>query len=226
MPGQAAGEAPPEAPSGGSWKDEGDRKLAQNDAPTPTSKADAGGQVLEKRAPILIYTANLTMAVFEVDSSLRQVEAATIALGGFLSKRTDKAITVRVPASRFQEAVARIERLGDVTSRDVVALDVTEEFLDVEIRLRNARAVRDRLAALLAQAKTVQDSLLIEKELTRVASEIERMEGKLKYLRDRAAFSTITVSFDARRTSDPATPAVRLPFPFLYTLGLGRLLDR
>jgi hypothetical protein len=224
MQAPVAGES---APGGNIALDEkaANQQLAQNDPARSGSKLDAGGQVLERRAPILIYTANLTMAVFEVDSSLRQAEAITATLGGFVTKRTDKMITLRVPASRFQEAVARLERVGDVTSRDVVALDVTEEFLDVEIRLRNARAVRDRLETLLAQSKTVQDSLLIEKELSRLAGEIDRMEGKLKFFRDRAAFSTITVSFDARHSGDPATPAVRLPFPFLYTLGLGHLLD-
>jgi hypothetical protein len=202
-----------------------DERLAQNTPKPAPSRPDAGGQVLERRTPILIYTADLTMAVYEVEASLRQVEAMSLALGGFVSKRTDKMIIVRVPAGRFQEALSRIEKVGDVTRRDVAAVDVTEEYLDVEIRLRNARAVRDRLEILMGQAKTVQDSLLIEKELARVAGEIDRMEGKLKFLRDRAAFSTLTVSFEARASGDPTTPAVRLPFPFLYTLGLGRLLD-
>jgi hypothetical protein len=193
--------------------------------PEPPKEAGKGeSSVLDKRAPILIYTATFSMAVFEVNNSLIEVERVAREVGGFVTKRTDRLITIRVPAPRFYESVGRIEKLGDMTQRDVVAQDVTEEFLDTEIRLRNARAVRDRLAQLLARASTVQDSLMIERELNRVASEIDRLEGRLKYLRDRAAFSTITVSFDARRTVAPP-PSVRLPFPWLNTSGLSRLLS-
>ena len=60
--------------------------------------------------------------------------------------------------------------------------------------------------------------------MNRVASEIDRMEGRLKYLRDRAAFSTITVSFEPRRSVAPP-PSVRLPFPWLQFPGLSRLLS-
>ncbi|RYE76609.1 MAG: DUF4349 domain-containing protein, partial [Myxococcales bacterium] len=84
--------------------------------------------------------------------------------------------------------------------------------------------VRDRLAQLLAKSTTVQDSLMIERELNRVAGEIDRLEGRLKYLRDRAAFSTLTVSFANRRTDSPP-PSVRLPFSWLRVGGLSQLLS-
>jgi hypothetical protein len=96
--------------------------------------------------------------------------------------------------------------------------------MDAEVRLKNARAVRDRLQQLLEKANKVEDSLAIEKELTRVGTEIETLEGKLKYLRDRARYSTITVSFQAKQT-DNIRPSVRLPVDWLNQLGLGRLLS-
>lgn len=192
-------------------------------APTPAPTATAARPPAQ-RSPILIYTATFQMAVFEVEQSLREVDRITQEVGGFATKRTDRQITIRVPASRFYETVGRLEKLGDVTHRDVVAQDVTEEYLDTEVRLRNARAMRDRLEQLLAKATTVQDSLLIERELNRVAAEIERMEGRLKFLRDRAALSTITVSFEPRRTVTPP-PSVRLPFPWLTHPSLSRLLS-
>jgi len=159
-----------------------------------------------------------------VSAGLRELETMTREVGGFVSKRTDRMITIRVPAQRFYEVVGRIEHLGEVLRRDVTAQDVTEEFLDTELRLRNARAVRARLQELLARATTVQDSLMIERELDRVSVEIDRMEGRLKYLRDRAAFSTITVSLEPRNAA-PHPPTVRLPFPWLGSGGLNRLLS-
>jgi hypothetical protein len=160
-----------------------------------------------------------------VNASLGKVEAIANEVGGFLARRDDSAITVRVPVARFDDAVRRLEGVGDVLHRNVAVEDVTEEFTDLEIRMRNARAIRDRLEKLLDKAATVEESVLLERELGRVAGEIERFEGRLKYLRDRAAFSTLTVSFQSlpRESLDPTGP--RLPVGWLNELGLGRLLN-
>lgn len=191
-------------------------------APTP---AGASGEAVAIRAPLLIYTAQVTMAVFEVNTSLGKVEAIARDLGGFLARRDDSTITIRVPVARFDEAVRRIEGVGDMLHRNVAVEDVTEEFTDLEIRVRNARAIRDRLEKLLDKAATVEESVVLERELGRVAGEIERFEGRLKFLRERAALSTITVSFRPRprESLDPAGP--RLPVDWLGQLGLGRLLN-
>lgn len=213
------GMAPPPPPAPPS------EKLAQNDHAAPRAHANPGARPVEAQAPIVIYTATFSMAAFQVEQGLRAIDAIARDLGGFLVRRDDAAITFRVPASRFDEAVARVERAGDVVKRNVVAEDVTEEFLDLGVRLRNARAMRDRLEQLLAKAANVNDSLAIERELGRVAGEIERIEGRLKFLRDRAAFSTITVTFARKHAEDRVSPSVKLPFPWLQNLGLGRLLS-
>ena len=113
--------------------------------------------------------------------------------------------------------------LEPMIHRNVAAEDVTEQFLDTEVRLKSARAVRDRLQQLLEKATRVEDSLAIERELARINTQIETLENKLKYLRDRVMFSTITVSFQAKR-SDVVKPSVRMPVGWLNQLGLGRLL--
>jgi hypothetical protein len=164
------------------------------------------------------------MAVFEVQASLGRVELVGRELGGFLAKRDDRSVTIRVPAARFDEAVRRIEGVGDVLHRNVQAEDVTEEFRDLEIRLSSARAVQKRLSELLARAVKVEESIAIERELDRVSGEIERVEGRMKFLRDRAAFSTITVTFDAKPREQVGGGQVRLPVPWLQNLGLRRLL--
>jgi hypothetical protein len=203
-------------------------------APPPAQNpAQAGGgqakpaqaEAVAARAPLLIYTAQITMAVFEVNESLSKVEAIAKDLGGFLARRDDRAITIRVPVARFDEALRRIEEAGDMLHRNVAVEDVTEEYLDLEIRLRNARAVRDRLEKLLEKAATVEESVLLEKELGRVAGEIERLEGRMKYLRDRAAFSTITVTFQPRPRESIDPSGAKLPVDWLNNLGLARLLN-
>ena len=196
-----------------------------------TTPSDAAGKKVDGdtvsviRAPMLVYTGRVQMAVYEVRSSLGEVEVLARALGGFLAKRDDHSITIRIPASRFDEAIRRIEKLGDVLSRDVQVEDVTEEFNDVEIRLRNARAVRDRLEQLLSKAAKVEESIQIERELERVALLIERLEGRMKFLKDRATFSTITVTFQPRSAAELGRRPFNLPVPWLYELGLGRLMN-
>jgi len=216
-----------------------DERLADNrPAPAPrpqgapppppadrSARRDAGSEVAVMRGPMLIYTAQITMAVFEVNASLAKVETLGRELGGFLAKRDDRSVTIRVPAERFDEAVKRIEEVGDMRSRHVAAQDVTEEFRDLAIRLKSAHAVQQRLTELLARAVKVEESIAIERELDRVTGEIERVEGRMKFLRDRAAFSTITVTFDAKPKEQVGGAQVRLPVRWLYDLGLRRLLS-
>lgn len=195
-------------------------------APPPVSKSGASaGEVAVVRGPLLIYTAQITIAVFEVNASLGAVEAMGRDLGGFMARRDDASITIRVPASRFDEAVKRIEKIGDMLHRNVVAEDVTEQFRDLEVQLKGAKAVQERLTQLLAKATKVEESIAIEKELDRVTSEIDRIEGRMKFLKDRAAYSTITVNFQPKASETLSQTPFRLPGKWLYELGLGRLLS-
>lgn len=182
----------------------------------------ATAQPGQREGQYLIYTAVLTMAVYQVDGALTSVEQIGRDVGGYLAVRQDRSITIRVPRARFDEAVKKIEGTGDVVHRDIQAQDVTDEFLDTEVRLKNARAMRDRLQELLQRAP-VKEALEIEKELGRITGEIEHMEGRLKLLKDKIAFSTITVNFDARAASLKTMP-IRLPFGWLPQLGLPSLL--
>jgi hypothetical protein len=190
----------------------------------PAAKSTAG-EIAAIRAPLLVYTAQITVAVFEVAASLSEVEAIGRDLGGFLARRDDSAITIRVPASRFDEAVKRLEKVGDVIHRNVTAEDVTEEFRDLEVRLKSAHAVQARLTDLLAKATKVEESVMIERELDRVTGEIDRIEGRMKFLRDKATFSTITVTFSSKAKESLNQGPFRLPSPWLNQLGLGRLLQ-
>ncbi len=182
-----------------------------------TSRAVAGHD-----STMLVYTANMNLAVYLVDQAIGQVEQIAKDNGGFLSSRGDNQIVIRVPRSRFQAALAAVEKTGDVLHRDVRAEDVTDAYMDLEVRIKNARAMRDQLAALLQKAN-VKEALEIERELGRVTEELERMEGQMKLLKDKLAYSTITVTYAARGSTIEANK-VRLPFPWLSSLGLPSLL--
>jgi hypothetical protein len=172
---------------------------------------------------MLIRTADLTLAVFEVDKNLEAVESTAREAGGYLAAKSDRQITIRIPRERFDDTVKRIEKLGDVLHRNIAAEDVTDQYVDLEMRLKNAIAVRDRLEKLLLQA-TVKDAIEIQKELAKTTEEIERLQGKMKLLRDRISYSTITVTFERSQPKGAVQNRALLPFPWMNTMGLGPLL--
>lgn len=203
----------------------------QQPAPTSTPPADPAKTKPEPAAAadtarpkeFLVYTATVTLAVYQVENGLDKAEAIGRELGGYLASRGDNEIVIRVPRERFREALAQVEKLGDVLHRDVQALDVTDQFVDTESRLKNAKVMRDRLQALLAKA-AVKEALEIEKELGRVTEQIEVLEGQMKSLRDRIAFSTLTVRYSSKSSGSTRTN-FRLPFAWMYGLGVHRLLS-
>jgi hypothetical protein len=104
-------------------------------------------------------------------------------------------LEVKVPAARFDDLVAGLRPLGRVESVNVTAEDVGEEFVDVTARITNASRLEERLIDLLAtRTGKLQDVLNVERELARVREEIERHEGRLRFLKTRAALSTLSVS--------------------------------
>lgn len=180
---------------------------------------DASG---EARRPLLIYHAELGLGVFRVQENLDKIEKMALDAGGYLVTRSEQSITVRVPVKGFEPTVDAVLKLGDVHRRQIVAQDVTAEFFDLQIRLKNALAVRERLHELLQKAQDVKEALKVEEELGRVAEQIELMKGRLKYLREVTSFSTIGVEFSER--SAPIEARVQLPFGWLRELGLNSLL--
>lgn len=215
-PGQAPASPappPPPPPEPGSAKPK----------PEPARAAAAGEATEARESSFIIYTATVTMAVYQVDQGLLSVEQLARDLGGYLSLKKDREITIRVPRARFEAALSAVDKIGDVIHRDVQAQDVTDEYVDVEIRIKNGKAMQARLRSLLERAP-VKEALEIEKELARVTEQLEVLEGKLKLLKDKIAYSTITVRFEPRASAVQAS-RIRLPFPWLNELGLPVLLS-
>jgi hypothetical protein len=116
-----------------------------------------------------------------VQSGRNQVRSATL--------------EVKVPASRFDELTEELEPLGRLQFVNVGAEDVSEEFVDLTARVENGRRLEDRLVELLrTRTGKLQDVLSVERELARVREEIERMEGRLRFLKTSAQLSTLSVS--------------------------------
>jgi hypothetical protein len=102
-------------------------------------------------------------------------------------------VVIRVPAARFEAALADLKGLGKVTSQRVSGQDVSQEFVDLQARLRNATAQEAVLLRLMDRAKSISATIRVEQQLQSVQLEIERLKGQLRYLGSQTAMSTITV---------------------------------
>ncbi len=105
-------------------------------------------------------------------------------------------MTVRVPSENFQKFIDAIsEGVDYFDQRDISRQDVTEEFVDLEARLKAKRELEKRYLELLSQAKNVKEMLEIERELSNIREEIEAKQGRLQYLQNRVSMSTVNIEF-------------------------------
>ncbi|HEU4642056.1 MAG TPA: DUF4349 domain-containing protein [Gemmatimonadaceae bacterium] len=153
---------------------------------------------------MIIRSGRASVQVDSLDAGVRAVREVARRVGGWVANVSLQAgrdqthtatIEIKVPAARFDEALAGLRPIGQVESVDVTAQDVGEEYVDVGARVANARRLEGRLVELLAtRTGKLSDVLSVERELARVREEIERQEGRLRYLRTRAATSTLAVT--------------------------------
>jgi hypothetical protein len=102
-------------------------------------------------------------------------------------------ITIRVPAARFEAASNALRALGTVKGDQTSSQDVTQEYIDLQARVRNLRGAEAVLLRLFDRAKTIEDTLQIQSRLTEIQQQIEEMTGRLKFLDAQTTFSTITI---------------------------------
>lgn len=167
---------------------------------------------------MVIHNGNVSVSVDDVPAAVDQVRAIAESSGGFVEQlsRTGEGpdqfatLTIRVPRDQFFAILDRIGALGEVRDEFVSSDDVTEQFIDLEARLRSAAHEETRLVELLGSAETVADILVIERELGRVRAEIERLQGQINFLGSRVELSTITVSL-----FPPDMPFVEPPSGYL-----------
>lgn len=153
---------------------------------------------------LVIRTGTASIEVDSLEPAVALARALAHRVGGFVAgsaAQTGKgqlhsaSLEIRMPADRFDDAVDGLRPLGKVEAVNVSAEDVGEEYVDVEARMTNARRLEARLIDLLARRTgKLADVLQVEHEVARVREEIERYEGRLRYLRSRAAVSTLTLT--------------------------------
>jgi len=192
-PRPAAAPAPQQAPGGGTT------------ASAANQAADQVQQNLPSLDRMIIRTVTMTIAVGNVEESFRQVEQLVSEQRGYLSgtsvrqegDRTVATVTLRVPAdpATYQLTLERLRAMADrVVDEQSQAQDVTEEYVDLESRMRNLQASETALLGVLAKATRVEDIIQVQRELTNVRGQIEQIQGRKQALERRADMATITLT--------------------------------
>lgn len=163
---------------------------------------------------LVIKTAHISIQVENHDSTVKRVQSIAEDYQGFIIESTVNVeqngaktgrITLRTPSVKFTETLEAIKSLAfRVESETIRGNDVTEEFYDVQARLENKKRIEQRFRHILASAKTTTDILAAEESLGRVREEIERLEGRQKYLRDQLDLSTIYIFLQERQALEGA----------------------
>lgn len=161
----------------------------------------------------IVKTGYITLEVEEIAETISEVTKVADELGGYVvsshksegEKRVSGSVRIRVPADKFDEAFDRLRQLAiNVPYESTEARDVTEEYVDLEARLHNLEATEAQYLALLEKAKTVEEMLKVQQALSDVRGEIERIEGRMKYLERTSDMSLIEVSLEeARGLAEP-----------------------
>lgn len=184
-------------------------EVAPNLQPVSLKTADAANvasQAIERK---IIRNANLTVEVASPTESQRKILSIAESHQGFVvtsesTQRTteDKTkpevtlnLVIRVPAAQFNQVMEAIRAVGTrVTQEKTTGQDVTEEFIDLEARIKNQKALEAQFIEIMKRAGKVEDALSVQRELAEVRTEIEKLEGRRRFLENQASLSTINVT--------------------------------
>jgi uncharacterized protein DUF4349 len=173
------------------------------------SKAyDGSAQVsaVPQVGPQIVKTASLGLGIAHgsFDDKVGEAHAVADSFGGFVvqsfasqgsgNRIAEGSLVLRIPAESYDAALSRLRGLGKVESLEESGQDVSKEFVDLNARIRQLRAVEAQLLQLLEQANDVPAALAVQSQLSQVQLDLEQARGRLQYLDNRVAFATISMS--------------------------------
>jgi len=199
------------------------------EAPTAALTAEGGqGSSAPPVAPNdpsrkIIKDATLTLEVANVDLALSRISGAAAQVGGYvLETRTDQIgpdqkqalLKLAVPVNQFEAMLQRIREAGSrVLSEAASGTDATQEYVDTHSQLANLEATQARIRQFLDQATTVEEALQVNAQLTEIEGQVSQLKGRLQFLTQRAAYSTIAVQIQQPPPPTPTITSTPTPSP-------------
>lgn len=153
---------------------------------------------------MIIRSGTMNVEVEKYDDSEAKVKEIAQRFNGYITNsqanlntngKKQGTITIRIPANQFDGAVSELSKIGKMMNQNITGKDVTEEYMDAEARMKTQQELESRLLKLLAE-KTARltDVVEVEQKLANVRENIEKTQGRMRYLKDQASYSTLAVS--------------------------------
>ncbi|MEW6084434.1 MAG: DUF4349 domain-containing protein [Chloroflexota bacterium] len=188
--------------------------------------------VVERANRMIVKNADIRLLVEDTDIAIDRALQVVGDAGGYIvssqvwyqdyygNSLKYASVTIGVPVEEFENVMRRLRGLAvDVLDESATGEDVTDQYVDLQSQLTNLEATRARIQEFLKDAKTVDEALRVNQELANIEAQIEQIKGRMNYLNDRSAFSTITVNFEPEfpiltptPTSTPKPTATPVPW--------------
>jgi hypothetical protein len=175
-----------------------DAKMVVSEMPLPIKPE---GETIETK---IIKNANLRFETDDLNKTNSKIQAAVKKWNASIQNDTEekeyntntRRLLVRIPSKNFDAFIADVSQgVGYFDTKEISSQDVTEEFIDIESRLKTKKALENRYIQLLQKANKISEILEIEKQISEIREEIESKEGRLKYLNSQVSMSSVSVAF-------------------------------
>lgn len=220
----------PQEPNSPSLRSSGESSMS-------TAEISSTGKTTKASSRKIVYKASLEIVVDDFAKAQKQVTQLIESLDGFVSnsrfnslqgKKRSGTMTAKIPVEHFQAFLETVSGYGIPVSRVQEANDMTEEFVDVNARIANKRKLEERVLGLLeSNSGQLEQVLKLEKELSRIREEIERMEGRVRFISEQSALTDVVLNLREEENYEPApepTFQTRLSDAWSSSLTNGRQL--
>jgi hypothetical protein len=192
--------------TGGGGASEGSAEGSPGGAEPKASDSPVSSSAVPQVGPQVVKTASLRLGIAHgsFEDKVGEAHAVADSYAGFVvesfasqgsGKRiAEGSLVLRIPAESYESALSRLRELGKVESLEESGQDVSKEFVDLNARIRQLRAVEAQLLELLQRADDVPAALAVQNQLSQVQLDLEQARGRLQYLDNRVAFATISMS--------------------------------
>ncbi|ONK21669.1 hypothetical protein BLX87_20850 [Bacillus sp. VT-16-64] len=193
----------------------------RDDAEKSTEDEPAGEENIDVTGDrMIVHRGNLEVKVKNLETARKDIEKKVKEYGGYIvesniyreeNELMSGYLTIRIPEKHFQQFLNDTEKAAvEVMERSVTGQDVTEEYVDLESRLKSKRAVEQRLLDFMKTAQKTEDLLKISSDLAKVQEEIEVIVGKMKYLENQTAYSTVDIFMKENKVVVPGVDGNKL----------------
>ncbi len=168
---------------------------------TPTNTVETNTPTIAKKK--IIKDGNISVQVADLEKAKKSMNELVKSMNAYYENENynnnestfSYDLKIRIPSQNFEKILSLVENgVGEITSKNIEARDVTEEFMDIQTRLTNKKNYLKKYNELLSKAKSIKDILDIEEQIRVLQEEIESSEGRLNFLSDQVSYSTLNVN--------------------------------